>query len=105
MRKQIKKSIRQIKNVYGLWKSRPLPQTEQEVLAVAELVCKLGGFPSNDSFIHAACTQLMHMDSSVDSLRIKDFVQSLRRSICNQSAFGVMQDIKARKPDETLPKV
>ncbi len=80
---------------------RRLPETaaayekwEVEILAV-------GKFPQNDSFRHAIATQVLHLSPGVHFKSQMYFVNNLRRSITNQTAFQVIQDTKPGRKDET----
>lgn len=77
-----------------------LPQTETAVKTFAGSVCRIGGFPENDSFLHAVATQIMHQDSQATSVRKITFVNALRRSIANQSAYNIISEVKERQKNE-----
>jgi len=100
MKSKLKNAIKKIKNVYGMWKSRPLPQTDSELKQLVQEVLELGGFPENDSFSHAVASQIMHMDSQASDCRARNFIVTLKRSIANQVAFNMIEETKGRKARE-----
>lgn len=94
MLQKIKKAIL---DKWDFYRNRELPQTEGALRALAAEVCVLGGFPNNHSFLHAVASQLMHMDSQASSCKVSNFVHSLKRSIANQTAFAIIEEVKGRK--------
>lgn len=84
--------------------SEELPQNEAAVLQFAEEVISLGGFPSNDSFVHAIATQIMHVNSDQIHVRKINFVNALKRSIANQSAYNILSSLKEKQRDEAAQK-
>lgn len=73
-----------------------LPETPAEHALWAAEIIELGEFPSNDSFRHAIATQVLHLPPNQLKKSQMSFVNSLRRSIANQTAFQVVQETKAR---------
>src|SRR6185369_13598799 len=72
-----------------------LPLTEAEHAKWAEAVLKLGGFPTNnDSLKHAIAALLMHLPERCTRKPKQYFIAAIRKSIINQVAYNVMQDIK-----------
>lgn len=81
------------------------PQSDAAMRAFALGVCQVGGFPENDSFLNAIATQFLHLDAGVYLVRKAVFIRALRRSIANQAAYGIMQQMKeAQKNAEAEAK-
>lgn len=76
---------------------QPLPQSEAAVAQFAEEVLTLGNLPSNDSFLRAICSALMHLSQSSSFVSKRSVLQGLRRSILNQCAYNLISDIKKRE--------
>lgn len=75
----------------------PLPLTEAEHERWSEAVLKLGGFPANnDSLKHAIAALLMHLPERCTRKPKQYFIAAIRKSIINQVAYNMMQDIKER---------
>lgn len=74
-----------------------LPTTPEEFENWSNDILEIGGYPVNNSFKHALATQLMHAGERETSKPKSFFAKTIRRSIINQMAFQIMQDIKAEE--------
>lgn len=74
-----------------------LPTTPEQFEKWSNDILELGGYPVNNSFKHALATQLMHAGERETSKPKAFFASTIERSIINQMAFQMMQDIKAEE--------
>jgi hypothetical protein len=77
-----------------------MPQSPAALDAFIMEVLEIGKFPKNDSFVSAITSQILHTTVGTSKLNKRMFVNTLKRSIANQLAYGLMMDIKAKEKAE-----
>lgn len=82
----------------------PLPETDEQHRAWSKSIIERAGYPDNISFRQAVATMVLHLDASKVEAPKQQFVNELKRSVVNQTAFNIMQDCKAQQEaaDEVL---
>lgn len=92
----LKIRLKQLRNYIRSLLPARLPQTDSAVKALAEDICSIGSFPSNDSMIQAIATQVMHAPQDASYVCKRHFIVAIRRAIANQAAYNVLAEIKER---------
>lgn len=80
--------------------SEALPQTPKAHNDWATAILELSGLPDNSSFRHALSTMVLHLPAGVMKASKQGFIKQLKRSIANQTAYTIMQDIKEQEANE-----
>lgn len=75
----------------------PLPQNEALLDAWTADLLEVANFPNNPSFRIAVSTMVLHLDAAVYRVSQQQLIKQLRRSVANQSAYNVMQDLKQQE--------
>ena len=76
-----------------------LPSGLAEFHKWADEVIHLAGAPNNDSVKFAVATMILHADSTAAFKPKHFFVKSLKKSMANQVAAGLMQDLKQKQQE------
>lgn len=84
----------------GSFLPTPLPRTPAQFDAWAASILKLGGLPENDSFRNALATRMMHVNETTTLVPKRFFVNVLCKSISNQLAYQVIEDIRNKRKQE-----
>ncbi len=71
-----------------------LPQSNYELDVFIARILELGGYPANNSFRHAIATQVLHLNSDVQKVAPRVFLNAIRRSVANQVSYDLVQAIK-----------
>lgn len=75
----------------------PLPIGVTEFGVWADEIIRLAKAPDNDSTRFALATMILHTPQEKHELPYSHFVGLLHKSMANQVAAGVMQDLKAKQ--------
>lgn len=87
-----------IKHLLSLFPSA-LPNGLTEFHKWSNEVIELAGAPNNDSIKFAVATMILHADSTAAFKPKHFFVKSLKKSMANQVAAGLMQELKLKQQE------
>lgn len=99
---QLKSRLNAILTILLSYVPRRLPEFADQYAAWEAQICQVGNFPLNDSFRHAIATQVLHLPPHIHYKSQQYFINNLRRSMANQTAFGVIQDTKGPKHEQEV---
>lgn len=74
-----------------------LPENEPAHLAWSDSILELAGYPGNDSVRSAVASMVLHLDAGRTRASKQSFVAQIKRSIANQAAYNIMNDIKEKE--------
>lgn len=77
-----------------------LPVGMTEFYVWADSIIDAYGLPNNDSSQFALATMILHLDSTSDSKPKRYFGKAALKSMSNQIAAGVMQDLKQKQVEK-----
>jgi hypothetical protein len=83
----------------------PLPVGVTEFHAWADKVIEAAGAPNNDSVKFALATMILHAGPQDAEKPLSYFILSLKKSMANQVAAGIMQELKAKQQAEEAARI
>lgn len=102
---KLKTRLNQILTILLAYLPRRLPELADQYAKWEAQICEVGGFPCNDSFRHAIATQVLHLPPHVHFRSQMYFVNNLRRSMVNQTAFGVISETKGPRGEKEAQNI
>lgn len=97
------KILTKVKNVFNrlfFYLPTPLPIGMNDFDSWAQSIINVYLLPDNDSTRFALATMILHLDSTSSSKPKAYFGRATRKSMSNQIAAGVMQDLKQKQADK-----
>lgn len=107
MRKLLKKALDKVVRPFRLLRARlpsKLPQGRTELLNFCKDIFDLYGFPLDRSYRHCIATMVLHLPPTKAKKSKHYFAVSVRKTIANQVAYAMVQEINKEAEKEDAEK-